>query len=178
MRTPVVTSFGHVVEATKTALSLSTLHYEHGRPLEIINTLSNMSKTQSNMAIKYPLIALFQDFQEEQPRKAGDPIKARVQVVIATQGKTDMKAAARYNATFTNVLIPIYEELVRQIQKSAYFFNATVPHTRIDHPYWGKEGLYGNTGNIFDDALDCIELRGLELIVPSVSCQPYALKNF
>ena len=45
-----------------------------------------------------------------------------------------------------------------------------IEHTKIDRLFWGKEGLYANEGNIFEDFLDCIEIRDLELNVYSKIC--------
>jgi len=38
-----------------------------------------------------------------------------------------------------------------------------VPHDKIDRLFWGRSGLYGNEGNIFNDHLDAIEIQNLSL---------------
>jgi hypothetical protein len=35
-------------------------------------------------------------------------------------------------------------------------------HQKYDRLYWGKQGLYGNSGNIFNDFIDAIEINELK----------------
>jgi len=37
----------------------------------------------------------------------------------------------------------------------------SVEHTPINRLYWGKNGLYGNTGNVFSYYIDAIEIKDL-----------------
>lgn len=178
--TPIVEMFGNVVTAAESAIlpylktinpKIVQLHYEHGHPQEIVGTLAEMSQTQAFQAKKYPLVALFQDFPEPVSGKPGELAKARVTVVITTQTQPGLKAAERYAVNFKSILYPIYKELMWQLANSAYFFHSTVPrHDKIDRPFWGKEGLYGNIASVATDELDCIELRNLELTIPPAAC--------
>lgn len=175
----VVANIGRVVTATKAALSLPVLHYEYGHPTEIVNTLIQMTKTLTHDALKYPLIALFQDFPENEQGAAGSLTKVRLRIVIATRGVTGGKAADRQAQSFDAVLYPIYNEFVHQLTRSPYFLNPARPrHEKIDRPFWGKEGLYGNIANIATDELDCIELRNLELTTLTRDCVPSLGKHF
>jgi len=136
--------------------NITQLYYEYGHPLEIINTLAE--KTQSNVFKykKYPLIMLFQDLDEEH-NKIGYKIPYTT-IIIATPTNPTFKAKQRYDETFIPILYPIYESLIKNLEVST-FIGWDKEHTKIDRVYWGKNGIYGNTGNIFNDFLDAIEVN-------------------
>lgn len=182
LETPIVDRMRAVVTATEVAIlpylqtiddKIVQVHYEHGHPLEIVNTLLEMNKPQVEQFKKYPLIALFEDITEDMG--AVDPGTARLQVVIAMHGELVMKSAERYQLNFNRILLPLYHEFIKQYKAH---FASRAQHTRIIHPYWGREGLYGNTANQFADALDCIELRNLETPLRRAHCTPASFKNF
>jgi hypothetical protein len=191
IETAIVEAFGHVVQATEEEIlsylqgvdnTISGLHYEYGHPLTIINKLAQMETSQAQQREKYPLVALFMDFPEEQPRTVGALRKAKSQVIIATRTIKDRTVEQRYATAFNTILTPIYEELCRQLAKSAYFFHSAVPaHQKIDRPFWGKEGLYGNYTGVATDYLDCIEIRNVELVPGrkrACAASPAPFKNF
>lgn len=188
-QTPIATRFGHVVTATQAAILadlqaidplIEHIHYQYGHPLSIINTLTEMdNSTRAFQFKKYPLVALFMDFPEDTPVAPNGLTTATVQIVIATQTIEDKTPSQRYATSFSQILYPIYEELMRQLAKSPWFFNPTVSRTKTDRPFWGKEGLYGNYSGVANDFLDAVETKSMKLIVPTGSpCSPYELKNF
>lgn len=187
-QTPIVEMFGAAV--TKVEAKLLTylqqenpttvqLHYLYGHPLEIVKTLTEMENPQAYQYKKYPLVALFMDFQESKPRTGRELLTVRLQVIIANQADPEIKAADRYTANFKRILYPIYEELCRQLVASPYFQGANTPvHTKIDRPFWGKEGLYGNIAHIGTDILDCVELKNLDLVIRRCACVSAPTSNF
>lgn len=178
----IVDIFGSVVEAVSTALTptlkeydsaITGVHYLHGHPVEIIETLTQRDKSTKFQFDKYPLVALFQDFPENHNGQLGIDNEATLHIVIAYSSLATYKSPERYAKKFKPVLYPIYLELLKQIVLSSKFLNygiQTLQHTKIDRLFWGKEGLYGNTGNTFNDMLDCIEIRDLKLKVNLKNC--------
>jgi hypothetical protein len=149
------------------------VHYLHGHPLEIVETLAQMDSSKTLVFDKYPMVALFQDFKE--PTGAGPGLYGTVKLnlVIACDTERNYTADERYCKTFEPILYPIYGELVRQIWKSGYFMlysTVLIKSDKIDRVYWGKQGLYGSDANIFNDNLDAIELNNLTLTVYNQYC--------
>lgn len=145
---------------------ITSVHYQHGHPLEIIETLAQRDKTNRLKFDKYPLIALFQDFPETISEVDGAPNEVTLHLIIARSTRADYKSGERYDHNFKPFLYPIYHELLKQIYLSGKFLvydSSKIRHTKIDRLYWGKEGLYNNKGNIFNDFLDVIEIRNLKL---------------
>ena len=98
----------------------------------------------------------------------------RLNFIIAMLTFREFKAAERYAQSFNPFLIPIYELFLNKIAKSGYFREtepSRIVHTKYDRLYWGRSGLYGNEGNIFNDYIDCIELTDLTLTLKPKNCK-------
>lgn len=149
------------------APSTGEIQYMHGHPLEIIQTLQQKDKGEVGRFEKYPLIALFQDFPEDSiATNIGIDEEATLHFIIAKGTKKDYKANERYEHNFIPFLYPIYEEFLRQIVAEKQFNVYSVkrlPRQKWDRLYWGSSGLYGNEGNVFNDYLDCIEIKNLKI---------------
>lgn len=154
--------------------NIEGVHYLHGHPIEIIDTLRQRDKSQSFKFKKYPLVGLFQDFAEVRPGIAGIAYRTRLHFIIAKATRPEYKSDERYANNFKPFLYPIYQELMARIANHKMFMGYLetdgLVHTKIDRLFWGKEGLYANEANIFEDFLDCIEVRDLELNVYSNFC--------
>jgi hypothetical protein len=178
----IVDKFGEVVTAVSAALTpslvaydslITGVHYLHGHPTEIIETLTQKDKSDTFKFTKYPLVALFQDFPEAHNQQIGIDNEATLHIIIAYSSRPTYKAEERYTLKFKPVIYPIYLELLKQITLNKAFLNYGIQnlgHTKIDRLYWGREGLYGNTGNVFNDFLDCIEIRDLKLKINLKNC--------
>lgn len=173
---PVVDIFREIVERTNAVLieknpeiisGAGAVQYMHGHPLEIINRLKQKDKGQLARFNKYPLIALFQDFPEDSTgSNIGIESEATLHLIIAKGTKREHIASERYEYNFIPFLYPIYEEFLRQVvaDKSIQVYSVDkLQRQKWDRLYWGRSGLYGNEGNIFNDYLDVIEIKNLKL---------------
>ena len=173
MSSPVVVDImGTIVVDTAKALytDAAAINYMHGHPIEITDRLTQMTKDPTVAQGKYPLIALFQDFEES---KGGDFIKVKLNLIIATLTNREMKAPERYTAHFRTLLYPIYDRFIYQISRSQMFQEATerqISHIKIDRLFWGRNGLYGSERNMFNDHIDCIEIKDLKLSLKLKNC--------
>lgn len=157
-----------VVDLVRAAYDVDNLEpfFMYGHPTEIRNTLLEKEKNSTLKFQKYPLIALYQDFEERRGENMVIDATVSLNMLIATTTKPEYKSADRYIATFKTVLYPIYNILMEKLVSSGYFRNLScglVSHTKIDRVYWGKKGLYGNEGNQFTDFIDAIEIQNLDL---------------
>lgn len=146
------------------------IHYAWGHPLEIVETLQQMTKDPNQQALKYPLVGLFTDIAVQR-NLDGFYGQAKFTIIVATLTKPEYKAAQRKAINFGPILQPIKTELIRQITRLPQFiYPGDLYFTEIEHYYWGKEGLYGNKGNIFNDWIDCIELRDIQVNINNKIC--------
>ena len=116
----IYTMFANIVTDVQLKAGVA-IHYEHGHPLEIINTLKGMGKTPAYDPLKYPLIALFQDFDEK--RGTGEHIQSEVSLnlIIAVLSNPSRVASQRLSCTFIPILYPLYDLLLTSIKRSGYF---------------------------------------------------------
>lgn len=137
-------------------------NYLHGHAVDIVKVLQGMTRSKDTKGLKFPLVALMQDI-EEGVDVDGYQSTASVNVILCTDTKPEYEARQRYAETFTPLLYPMYEEFVKCLRLSPYVYAISPSYTKIDRLYWGREGLYGNTGNVFNDFIDAIELNNIEL---------------
>jgi hypothetical protein len=151
-----------IIEDVVDTMSL-TCYYLYGHPVEVVNTLSEWSKHPAKKVEKFPLIILMQDFEERKGTAQGINSEVSLNIVIATNTLNSYKSVDRYTNTFKAILYPLYDEFIDRVKLSGYFKDELLQHVKIDRVYWGKSGLYGNTGNTFNDYIDAIEIQNLEL---------------
>jgi len=152
---------------------ITGVHYEHGHPLEIIETLAQKDTTGAHRFSKYPLIALFQDFPETITDKTGLQSEVNLHIIIAKATLPTYKANERYENNLKPYLYPIYASLFKQINSHKATLTKApglIAHTKTDRIFWGRQGLYKNEKNIFNDWLDCIEIKDLKLKINLKNC--------
>jgi len=141
------------------------VHYDHGHPAEIIETLKQKDKSDTLIFKKYPAVFLFQDFTETMGEPGVDS-SAKLHLLIVAATSSEYKAHERYEKNFKPILYPIYLELKEQIFKSGKVMvpsASSLSFNKIDRLFWGRQGLYGNESNVFNDFLDAIEIQNLDL---------------
>jgi len=163
--------FSKIVTDLNTRL-VTEYNFLYGPSSEIVETLKDMSKSASQSAIKYPLIALLTDI----PEVRGDPAfyaEINASMIIATITRQTYRAAERYSEILVPVLYPIYSEFLNQIILSRYFKVedvSLIPHTKTDRLNWGHSQLF-NDGQGGVDFIDAIELQNLNLKIKNLNCK-------
>lgn len=147
---------------------ITGVHYIHGHPKEIIETLAQRDKSETFMFHKYPLISLFQDFPEKVINDYS--VEVSLNIVICKSTLPEYKAKERYEKNFYPFLYPIYSELINQIKRHPNTTKYFSDYTKIDRLFWGRSGLYGNTANKFNDHLDALELVNLKIQINTLIC--------
>jgi hypothetical protein len=172
---PVVRMFAEIVSAVSAKLlpvlqtavpEIVEINYQFGHLKELIATMKEYESSANFRTKKYPLVALLMDFPEQMGDAGGYIGDVTLTIIIAHWTLPTLKAADRYTNNFEPILLPIYHELLRQIEASPYFITQSVNkirHTKTDHPYWGKGGLSDTQGNVFADYVDAIEISNLSL---------------
>jgi hypothetical protein len=164
----IVDIIGDVVKAVEVALlaqlkavdaTITGINYLYGPPLEIYNTLAQMSG--SLQYAKYPLVALYQPFDENQGTVTGIDSTTPLRIIIARASNATDKAKERYDKNFRPILYPIYSELLYQLgieRRIAVTTWQEIKRKKRDWPYWDNDGK-----NPLIDYVDIIEISGLEL---------------
>ena len=136
------------------------INYHHGHPLEIVNLFKQATHLESVKFEQFPAVCLLQDFPE---KFEGVNRDVELNIIIVTDTERSYQAAERYRATFKPILYPLCDMFLNALIESDYIHGQQFDYTRYDRLYWGKNGLYGNAGNIFNDFIDAIELDNLRL---------------
>lgn len=165
--TATITNVVDIIEnvVTNTAADYgSPVYYEHGHPTEIVNTLQEKTQNDSEKFQKFPLIALLEDFETD-PAVGVFKTIAKLNILIITDTDKDYKASNRYTESFDKVLTPVYNLFMENLkkQRGVHVEHNNIPVNTIYHLYWGKKGLYGTDGNVFNDHIDAIEIKNMNL---------------
>jgi len=171
----VVTATSAVVLPTLTAedANITFLNYMYGHPVEVMNVLAEMERSEEYRAKKFPCIILFQDFTESMGTVGPHYTRATLNIAIAHATRPDIIASERYTSSFKPILYPIYEAFIKQIAlynrfEVRYRDVRNVEHQKIDRLFWGKNGT--NTGNQGIDYLDAIEIQNLTITIKNQTC--------
>jgi len=156
---------------------LTGVHYQYGTGYEIIETLNQMSLNDTNVN-KYPLICLFLDVKEEFGTAPGIYSNIpELRIAICNSTDSNFKAYQRDELNFKPILTPIYQSLLRQISLTKNTFVGVGNPENLRHDakrnyFWGREGVYGKEGAVFNDKLDAIEITFRNLKINSSYCPP------
>lgn len=135
-------------------------------PLEIVNTLQELSKNPDLMFEKFPCIMLYTDIPVN-IGGSGDFDTCRLNIIIANRTMPNYRASDREVQNFEPILRPIYRMFLMELHRSTVFQVQDIAigakHTYIERFYWGKQGINGNEANTGVDYVDAIQLQDLQL---------------
>lgn len=155
-----VDEFEKITADIKTELNLFVLNYQYGYITELRETLAQM-ETNGYDDKKFPLLWFKEPFTEV--RNNGDYYAdVSLEIFIIQASEKTLKAKERMDVVFKPVLLPIYRELLRQINIKSDIFenlmNDHIPHSKENRYYWGKE-----QADALDDVFDCLRISNLQL---------------
>jgi hypothetical protein len=156
------------------------VYFDYGHYNEVVKNLTQKDNSISQKNTKYPLIWLVMDFVEKcGVVEDGYCSLPDIQILIAKDTNAQDSTKDRIEKTFKPRLIPVYREFINQLTLSGYFFEQSeseVPHERILRPYWGGQDSIGNgQANLFNDFIDAIQIRRLQLRVNENVCNQFNL---
>jgi len=145
-------------------------YYMHGHPIEIVNRLNKKNKGIYSYQ-KYPLIALFQDFEEAINPDEKNYASISPTFIIANLTMPEIKADDRYDRNFRNILYPLLYDFINEMHLSMKFSilrKKDIAYTKIDRLYWGSQE---GQSNLQDDYIDAIEININNLLVKELNCK-------
>ena len=138
------------------------IQFNCGRYNQIIKPLIDKDNSITLKDKKYPLVALQMPFTEDRSSTSFDSILRVPRIVLATISNLTDDVFKRYetDGTFKSILIPMYEEFLKQIAISKWT-NISDPdaikHRKRDSP--GVQPI----GEGLSDYVDIIEILNLEI---------------
>lgn len=163
-------AFKEVVAATEAAiianpaLNWGTLpkkvYFQHGTIKEVTDVLQSFTNAS---VPKYPLVFLVRNINERvHNTKYGLAPEFTCRVVICSLTNPFFRSDDRETKNFKPILLPIFEELIRQISESNLFGMPAIEDMKIrknDSYFYGEyEGK-----NKFNDYVDAIDVTNLSL---------------
>lgn len=143
--------------------SIQGIDYQYGHVQELLETLSQMTKSPEESPKKYPLIWLVQDFTESINNDVGYYADVSLNVIIAHQTVNEYKITQRYDNVFKPVLYPIWQVFMECLKSQKGIQGYSPDCDKTDRSYWGSNPIDGNKGNVLTDYVDAIELQNLRL---------------
>lgn len=145
--------------------AITGVYFQFGTLIELQETI--VQQTQLNGGVNvFPLVFMFVDVTE--PRGfIGDYADLRLRLAILNFTDRTFKAKDRLENNYKPIIMPIYNELMRQITLSKFFIDANnvqkIKHKTTRRYYWGRESENGNTANKTAFPVDGLEISDLEL---------------
>lgn len=165
--------FAVIVAHTAAKLGYA-VRYEWGHPLEISDILKSLSKMPTKAETKFPLVALFTDIQEIKGDSSAIQAEVKLHLIIAINTLSKYSSRERLEINFKPKLYPIYNQLLKSICQQGFYVEGvpgSLEHNYYDRFRYGKTGIYSNTGEIFQDKIDCVEIENLKLTVLKQYCK-------
>jgi hypothetical protein len=152
--------------ANSTTVGWKTVQYLPGHRLEISNRLDAQNKNPAKKYDKFPLIA-FNEQYGSFPKRRGSITDWTLNIAILAETKSNYHSEERDENVFRPILYPLYEEFLKYLRESGYFFwsgrQSAPPHDPVPRKFFGITSKEGNVKYIFNDTLDAIELIDLKL---------------
>jgi hypothetical protein len=146
--------------------NIVAINYQYGKYEEIVNTLTEWTKTKNGDKAKYPLLWLELPFTVS--NRTDTTVSTDLRIIIARRNSDPkLKAAERMTNNFNPVLIPVYDAFMNQLGlHRAVSSNGYFEAAETLWPFWDA----GQNKNPFNDKVDIIELRINNLYFKTKQC--------
>lgn len=137
----------------------------------IANQLTMMSATPQIAEEKYPVFCLFLPFDEDKSDYRYES-STNVDLLIATTTLSRYTNEERERESFKAVLRPLYALFIKHLKKYPLldFERNHVPHTYSENYGYGARGVLMSEGKKFNDLIDGIDIKNLNLKIKKLKC--------
>jgi len=134
-----------------------TLKFKYSTPIEWVNELTQLTKS-NNIKFKYPFC-----FINSMKVTYNYNTVTINELVFATLSGQNYTSEQRDMYTMKPILWNLVNILKSSLQDSPLVNLYDVNFDVKPHYFYGKSGLYGGVGNVFNDHVDAIEINNLKL---------------
>lgn len=158
-----------VVKRVSKKLELN-INYQFGDWNYISHRLIELSKNDEGEKIKYPVICLFSPFDEIKTNKRYH-CEVRLDFLIAVNTLSDYTNPERSENSFKEILRPLYSSFMEELKNDPRFdIYGDIPHIYSENYRYGSRGIMQSDGKKFNDLIDGIDIKDLELKVKKERC--------
>lgn len=114
---------------------------------------------------------LVMDFEEDKGKNMDVYSTTSLSLVFAVATEPKYTEQQRRDISFTPKLLPMYQAFLQALHEQSSFrmpYPSLIQHKFALRPYWGD----GVNRNLFNDFIDAIEIRNLNLDVKQLNCKP------
>lgn len=145
----------------------SNVSYMFGDWDYISSELTLWSKSPETAKLKYPAIFLYSPFDEDRSDEEFQ-CKASIDMLIAVNTISEYTNEERSIISFDKCLRPIYNILIEELKNDRWLdfgYKNIVKHRYTENYRYGRRGVSGPDGNPFNDRIDGIDIKNLEITV-------------
>lgn len=143
-------------ELVRADLGLDNSKFKYSTPIEFVNELKVLNDAQ-----RYPFFFVNSMLVDYDLQSKNDRVINVGEIVIATKALSKWSSEERDVKSFKPILVPFIERFFERMR-----FNKQVSIMKEGkvklHYFYGKQGLYGSEGNIFNDSVDAIQLLNFQ----------------
>lgn len=154
-------------------MSCPTINYAFGNGQYVKDRLDELSKTVEGNAMKFPLIVLFCPFKESH-NLPDYYSQAEVNMLMACSSNQQWSNEQRLQASFQNILRPIYRSFINSLKKDGRLeiaYDGVIPHEYTENYSIGRYGGVTPTGDKVSEPIDAINITKLKLKVKQPNCR-------
>jgi len=143
------------------------VYYKYGHPKEISSRLQELSNSPKEGHKKFPLIILFTDItiEKDVPGYYGS---TSLRMLVANITEPTYISEDRTERNFKPVLHPIKTELIKQVGLHVQFtYDGELTYDETDMYFYGSQI---NSKNVFNDYIDAIELKNIQVNIKNKIC--------
>ncbi len=149
------------------------LNYIFGSARYIKEKLDEYSKVSVTSERKFPLVALFCPVTEKRDNPDYHS-KVSINILIACSSTKTWNNERRLQASFINILRPIYNRLITVLLDDDRFdieYDDIIPHDYSENYSYGRYGAYTESGEEVSEPIDAINIRSMQLIIKNQTCR-------
>lgn len=129
--------------------------YHYGSIADVIKMVKSEALQDKNTA--FPL-AMLETLDEPYTRTSDVDVSYNFIMYLCVRTEAETSTAQRYRESYQDVLLPYWGMIKMYLQYSNYIWDETSEVITF-RERWGKNGLYGREGNVFDNMVDALEIR-------------------
>ena len=141
------------VKVVKALRNLTNVKFKCSTGNEFVHDLKLLKDT-----VKYPFFFINSTAVEYDRQNPQETIVSVGEIVIATKSLPEWTSEQRRSKSFEPILVPFLETFLEQVRVNSQGAVLSEEGKVKLHYFYGKQGLYGTDGNVFEDAVDAIQL--------------------